>query len=151
RTGEDFDFHDLNANSTQALQEMIEIRNNYEDEFNKLVESFDVSQQEVQQINEKMLEAINDPNIDVEAWMNWALALLEGADSARELREAIDEILDAPLSDFSRHAADEVGNLSDAMSDLGVSTRSSMDAAQAAMDEYRETVAEAATALFELA
>src|SRR5699024_2534804 len=40
RTGEDFDFHDLNANSTQALQEMIEIRNNYEDEFNKLVESF---------------------------------------------------------------------------------------------------------------
>lgn len=89
----------------------------------------EVSIEQQIRLNSLLNEALLDPNINVDAWMNWATGLLLGAENAEELKFAVDEIINTPLSDFAMdvsmigEAADEarasVEELRDIFADVG--------------------------------
>lgn len=58
-------------------------------------------------VMEKLNEALGDPNVDAEAFLNWSMGLLEAArntETATDDVVALQTILDRPLSDFPRLA-----------------------------------------------
>ncbi len=107
--------HAFDPNNMFDVQMMAKIRQQYSDEFNSLVGDLQITQEEITALNMKMLDALNDPNINAEAWMTWAMSLLTGAENAEELRAAVDLIIETPLSDWARHAVDDLDNLNAAL------------------------------------
>src|SRR5690606_32116102 len=78
-------------------------------------ENLSLNVQEMTDLNLKLRDALTDPNIDAQAWITWATTLLQSAENAEELRAAFDLIMETPLSDFARHATDDINDLNDAM------------------------------------
>lgn len=122
------------------VDDMSRARQIWAAEWQQMVADFDaatddlaISTQDMTDINLKLLDALQDPDINVEAWITWADGLLTGAENAEELRAAVDEIIDTPLSEWSRHAADGV-------TDFGGAIASQMGVVSAAKDELAEYI-----------
>ena len=105
----------------EGAAELQQARTMYEAEFQLIKSAFDetvadmaISAEDMTAINLKLLDALQDPDINVDAWIEWAQGLLTAADNAEELRAAVDTIIETPLSEWSRNAADSMASLAGA-------------------------------------
>lgn len=92
----------------------------YSDEWKKLQDFQEVSFDQQTQLNQKLNEALNDTNIDVDGWINWVTQLLNGAQTAEELKAAVDLILATPLSDWAKDSSGAVSDLDTSMAKVAV-------------------------------
>lgn len=112
-------FDDIDERSGAMMDDWRNSVEMYSDEWERLQNFQEVTLESQTQLNSLLNEALNDPSIDVDAWMNWATSLLMGAENAEELKSAVDLILTTPLSDFAYENTDAMNGLGDAMVKVG--------------------------------
>ncbi|MDQ3689120.1 MAG: hypothetical protein M3406_03625 [Chloroflexota bacterium] len=91
----------------------------------------------------KLNEALNDPNIDADAYLEWASGLITAAAATQDATDdvaALQTIMDTPLSDFSRAATEGLEVLNTTLEETMATAEkvsAIFDSIPTAMDELR--------------
>lgn len=92
------------------------------DELRMEMAKLTISDDEMSGLNSLLTEALQDPNINVEAWITWASSLLTAAENGEQLDAAVATILGRPLSDFARTSAEGFNDLNASMEETLATT-----------------------------